>query len=106
MNCAGSFLGLLDWLTERGSLLKQRQRGEEESTHNILPPDTLQTAHTAQSNACVCACTFCVCVCVTNRGNVLPVTRESLKLVSYWGSSTESFSHWTASSVVQLWTGW
>lgn len=38
------------------------------------------------------------------RGNVLPSTLNSLKFLSYWGSSTDSFSHWIASSSVQLCT--
>lgn len=33
------------------------------------------------------------------------MTRKSRKFFSYCGSSTESFSHCTVSSMVQLWTG-
>jgi len=43
------------------------------------------------------------CMCVY-RGNVLPSTLKSLKFISYWGSSTDSFSHRTTSSSVQLCT--
>lgn len=43
-------------------------------------------------------------LCCTNRGKVFPVTRKSRKFLSYWGSSTDSCSHCTESSVVQLWT--
>lgn len=41
----------------------------------------------------------------SHRGKVFPVTRKSRKFFSYCGSSTNSFSHCTVSSVVQLWTG-
>lgn len=40
----------------------------------------------------------------TDRGKVFPVTRKSRKFFSYCGSSTDSFSHRTVSSMVQLWT--
>lgn len=42
--------------------------------------------------------------CGTDRGKVFPVIRKSRKFFSYCGSSTDSFSHHTVSSVVQLWT--
>lgn len=41
----------------------------------------------------------------SHRGKVFPVTRKSRKFFSYCGSSTDSFSHCTVSSMVQLWTG-
>lgn len=40
----------------------------------------------------------------SHRGKVFPVTPKSRKFFSYCGSSTDSFSHCTESSVVQLCT--